>query len=304
MINTNSVIKKVRRQLGIGSDNERAFSGKDIIDSANDNIQNAVAIIVNCSGEWEFNGEWSEADLTMGQKEYPLTTDIPVLNLERIEVNFTPEKDNSWQVCKITDLRTNPRPFANEIEGNVPVVDLFDNSIVFRWTPTTNGKIRIYYLQAADVLKNGTVYGVSVNTAGTGYNIGDTLTLLGGGNNCVVKVNSVGGSGEILGAQVDPDLRGEDYVAGTTYSVTGGTGSGAKITVISTGLDTINLLPAVVNYIVDCVCLEYAMAFDLTTKINTFKQKAMEDESKIKEYYSNRLTAIKTGIRPVYINMD
>lgn len=307
----NDFKKAVRRKLGIGADNENAFSGTDIIDSANDAIQEATAIAVNNGGEWEYNGEWSDADLINGQKEYPLTTDIPMLNLERVEVNYTLDDDTKWQVCRITDLRTNNSAFANVREGNSPVIDLYDNSIVFFYTPNDPtkaqgekiGRIRIYYSQAANVLKNGSVYGVSVQTAGSGYNVGETLTLLGGENNCIVSVNSVDGSGAILGASVKQDFRGEDYVAGTTYTTTGGSGSGAKITVISTDLDTINLLPAVIKFITDSVCLEYAMAFDMTTKINTFRQNVAQDEGKIKEYYASRTTLIRPNLQPASTNI-
>lgn len=301
---TNDFIRGVRRKLQLGSDNERAFSSADIIASANDAIQEATAIAVNNSGEWEYNGEWSEADLINGQKEYPLTTDIPMLNLERVEVNYTLGDDTKWQVCRVTDLRTNNSAFANVREGNSPIIDLYDNSIIFFYTPTDNtkaqgdviGRIRIYYSQASDTLKNGCVYGVSVNTAGTGYNQGETITLLGGENNCTATINSVGGSGEIYAVSVVS--RGEGYVQGQTYSVAGGSGSGAKITVLSTDLQTINLLPAVIKFISDSVCLEYAMAYDLTTKINTFRQNVTLDEGRIKEYYASRTTLIRPNLQP------
>ena len=56
---TNDFIKTVRRQLGLRSNDESAFSGKDIIDAANSAIQEATAIAVMNGGEWEYNGEWS-----------------------------------------------------------------------------------------------------------------------------------------------------------------------------------------------------------------------------------------------------
>lgn len=74
------------------------------------------------------------------------------------------------------------------------------------------------------------VVSASVDTAGTGYVVGDVLTVAGGtGRAATLEVTAIGGSGDIT--TVRPQIPGEYSVDPTlsANSVTGGTGSGAAI---------------------------------------------------------------------------
>lgn len=83
---------------------------------------------------------------------------------------------------------------------------------------------------------------VMVTNGGSGYTVGDTLTLVGGsppasgGTVTVVAVTS-SPAGVILTVAIAHP--GTGYVAGQTYATTGGSGTGAIITVLTTGTGTI-----------------------------------------------------------------
>jgi hypothetical protein len=72
---------------------------------------------------------------------------------------------------------------------------------------------------------------VTVNAAGTGYTIGDILTISGGGDgNAEVEVLTVGGSGQVLTISLYDN--GTGYTAGlTNLATTGGTGSACTLNV-------------------------------------------------------------------------
>jgi Calx-beta domain/HYR domain len=74
----------------------------------------------------------------------------------------------------------------------------------------------------------GEVSTVAVATGGTGYTVGDTLTLTTGGTGATVSVTTVGGAGDVTGVTLL--TAGSGYVDGTS-ATTGGTGTGATITI-------------------------------------------------------------------------
>lgn len=95
-------------------------------------------------------------------------------------------------------------------------------------------------LQALIDIATGThVATAAINAAGTGYVVGDSLSVAGGTSTytATILVTSVGGSGDITGARME---NGGAYTANPTLTanaVTGGTGSGAtfNLTVDGTG---------------------------------------------------------------------
>src|SRR5215471_15010436 len=80
----------------------------------------------------------------------------------------------------------------------------------------------------------GPVATVAVATAGTGYTVGDTLTLTTGGTGATVQVTSVGGAGDVTGVTLLTP--GSGYTAGVS-ATSGGTGSGATITITVTAVN-------------------------------------------------------------------
>lgn len=75
----------------------------------------------------------------------------------------------------------------------------------------------------------GRVQTIAVNTAGTGYAVGDVATVTGGDGTCKVRILSVNGSGGVTVAEMQRP--GNSYVVATGLSTTGGTGTGFKVNV-------------------------------------------------------------------------
>ena len=71
---------------------------------------------------------------------------------------------------------------------------------------------------------------------GTGYVVGDRLTVVqGGATGGVVQVTSVGVSGNITGVATVAGLGGDGYSVANGLSTTGGTGTGAQVDIVSIG---------------------------------------------------------------------
>ncbi|NML44464.1 hypothetical protein HHL11_11930 [Ramlibacter sp. G-1-2-2] len=76
----------------------------------------------------------------------------------------------------------------------------------------------------------GAVDAVTVSTAGTGYHVGDVVTISGGGGSgATAEVASVGAGGNITAVQVDSP--GDAYTSAPSAAVTSGTGTGAVLAV-------------------------------------------------------------------------
>ena len=91
---------------------------------------------------------------------------------------------------------------------------------------------RTYYLQIQYSGANPQVTGVLIGAGGTGYNVGDILTLINGaGSNAQVKVLSLGSDGAVATVQIL--WGGVAYSNGLTYPTIGGAGTGCTIQVTS-----------------------------------------------------------------------
>jgi|GEM_PF-6798731 len=95
-------------------------------------------------------------------------------------------------------------------------------------TSTGSGNSQ-FAIQTATPASTGIVTTVTLNAGGTGYTLGDVLTLTGGGNNGTITVDSVDGSGVILTFTLTSG--GTSYALSNAYPTTGGTGTGAKFNV-------------------------------------------------------------------------
>lgn len=150
---------------------------------------------------------------------------------------------NSGNVCNFTpfwDQNTELKEECLFVNG--------DNK-VYVWS----GGVGSYASSTAPVA--GTVATAAVNNAGSGYVVGDILTLTSGGTGGTVRVNSVAVGGGINGLQIV--TVGNGYSAGSS-NTSGGTGSAATVTltVQSAGtltvsgtltLDQLNFLSAAGN---------------------------------------------------------
>jgi len=88
----------------------------------------------------------------------------------------------------------------------------------------------------------GQITGISVVKGGSGYYVGDVITVGGGDNNANLVVSAVYGGIGVLGQMTN---QGTSYVAGTDVATTGGSGEGLTLnTTVSSG----NVTGAVVSY--------------------------------------------------------
>lgn len=93
----------------------------------------------------------------------------------------------------------------------------------------------------------GKIATIAVGAAGTGYTALDVLTLAqaNGGVQATVRVDTIGGGGEVL--TVTLLTAGTGYIAGSTYATTGGTGANATITASTVTETPLGVLKCPVN---------------------------------------------------------
>lgn len=87
----------------------------------------------------------------------------------------------------------------------------------------------------------GVVKTATIKTAGTGYAVGDVLTILGDGEGATASVSTIGADGSIT--KIDLSNKGKGYENGD-IPASGGTGTGAVIKVVT---DDVAAVPAVFN---------------------------------------------------------
>jgi uncharacterized protein YjlB len=109
-------------------------------------------------------------------------------------------------------------------------VSITDADYTLTLDEAKSGKLLIMGTKSGDTFY---AKSVSIQNAGTGYTAGDTLTLVGGTNTVVakIKVDTVGGGGDITGILIETDVDGDEgnytVVPANPVSVTGGTGTSA-----------------------------------------------------------------------------
>lgn len=116
--------------------------------------------------------------------------------------------------------------FEDFIEAGLP-------NIEYNETTKSSG----YYFARFLALGYGYLVSVSVNTAGTGYHVGDTVTITGDQSTATLTVDSVDGGGGITGISItDPGLDG--FAQNNDYGVSGGHGTNAVLNVDSAEFDS------------------------------------------------------------------
>jgi hypothetical protein len=90
------------------------------------------------------------------------------------------------------------------------------------------------WLGRQDLTALGTI-GVGAS-GGTGYVVGDLLTVVqGGGSLGLAKVTTIGGSGAVTGVAIVSGSQGTGYAVANNLATTGGTGTGAEIDITAIG---------------------------------------------------------------------
>lgn len=137
------------------------------------------------------------------------------------------------------DFVTDPGNFSSTSFGDVFVITFARRNIqtlvqkLLPGSPTYTPSIPVGAAQFANSnfqYAAGTGIGLNftINTNGTGYTVGDILTVTeAGASGGSLKVTSTGGGGAVSGAV--PQTHGTGYTAATNLATTGGTGSGFTI---------------------------------------------------------------------------
>jgi hypothetical protein len=151
-----TLIGRTRTKLGDLTSTE--YSDANITLALNEYYQKAMAKAITAGGQWQINGDIASTDIVNGQQEYTLTTSVPLLTLNKIEVNFD-GSSNAWEDVEIVDMKNELEPYSNQTTyGQRAKAEIFDSSIMFLATPTksvTNG-LKIWYSKEAIALSTGT----------------------------------------------------------------------------------------------------------------------------------------------------
>lgn len=100
----------------------------------------------------------------------------------------------------------------------------------FTIIPTTN----VLY---KNPLGEGFVRSISVKTAGTGYTVGDVITIIGSINNATAVITSVGGGGAVTGISIQRGGTGYSTSGVGGTSTSGGTGTGLVLNITTGGYE-------------------------------------------------------------------
>jgi len=152
-MNLTEIRSKIRYLLGDISSNN--YSDTNVDRAINDYYHSAISIALKESGSWEVQGEVATTALVADQQEYVCPTDL--LNLKRIEVNFTDADEDVWEIMKIKDMSNMSTVLSNQTtSADSSYVRLYDNSIFFEnpiETAVTAG-LKIYYSVEATELSD------------------------------------------------------------------------------------------------------------------------------------------------------
>lgn len=80
-----------------------------------------------------------------------------------------------------------------------------------------------------EAVVNGAISTVTIANAGGGYAVNDILTVLNFGTQGTLRVTTIGGGGAVTGVIVE--TQGQDYTTGVNFSVSGGTGTAFTVNV-------------------------------------------------------------------------
>lgn len=112
----------------------------------------------------------------------------------------------------------------------------------------------------------GAITGVAVNAGGSGYVVGDILTVSGGNGLGKVNVDAVDGSGAVTAISIN--AAGADYAVANGVATTGGTGSGATVNITSVATQTCKIRIGLLSSITGCTPSYNFTDFSYTANTN------------------------------------
>lgn len=215
--------------------------GKSIFDSGAENfitlsdsgnIVISTPNIIQISGAAEFANPVTFPSITLGNTS------------NQIEFGTGSTGTLSWGVS------TNQTITLPDATGSIPLLETINtwtegntwsNTSTFNNTVTITGNTRLYRNSTLAAIFNkasgtGRVISITGNAVGSGYVVGDVLTISGGGGTgATVYVASINGSGGVTSGSLVAN--GADYAVTTGAATTGGTGTGATFNITSVSDD-------------------------------------------------------------------
>ncbi len=99
--------------------------------------------------------------------------------------------------------------------------------------PTLTPQFSLKYLYIGN--SSGGVANTSIAAGGTGYVVGDGITIATAGHNAVLTVRTIGAGGVVTGLNNSSNQPGTGYVVGSAFATTGGTGTGCTVNILTIG---------------------------------------------------------------------
>ena len=157
------------------------------------------------------------------------------------------------------------------------------NSFIITPAPEAGFKVQVdYYFYPATLgsTANVTAANYTLSAAGTGYVVGDELTsdIPTEGEAATFTVTTVN-NGVIT--QLSGQTAGSNFAKGTTYSLTGGTGSGASIQIPSVDNEANWLIINEPNLLIYGACYEASLYLDDMEKADKWKMRYDDEGAKI-----------------------
>lgn len=124
-----------------------------------------------------------------------------------------------------TLARVLSRIAANNVQ--ISGSDRWNNFVLYDplpWVPTPG--VDTFYVSASSPINQGQIGDVEIDAAGSGYVVGDVVSITGGGGTgAAIQVTSINGGGGITGFEIM--TTGSGYMDTTGAATSGGTGAGA-----------------------------------------------------------------------------
>lgn len=308
-MNYTELIEQVR--LGLGNPSASKYTDAQILTNLNKWQKIAGQTAIEANGQWEVDGEIATTDIIAGQKEYALTTDIPLMSLKRVEINLTGETNN-WVVANIKDLRNMYNAISNADNGYSEYeLDVYSNSLFFTVEPSLtviNGLKIFYQKQAMDMRANEhsvtleeaegkiiTINGLDANKSiQLVQNTSDTLEIVSVGDLLTIKLaNTTPINNDIALIQAgvrtifaDATCSGDNWSDITGATIT----KGSMITEASVHNEPF-LPESCQMYLVYGAIYDYAFGYGLDEKRTEAGLKLKEYDQKILDFYGQRLPA-------------
>ena len=182
------------------------------------NIQAMVGIVSNCFNLRKFiiSPSFDTSNLNTVNGQNSMFQDCYMIE----EVNFENTNFNNSNAANATLIRNN---YAMKV-CRLPGVKYAINA---RYSSLDATNINLLFNDLANL--NGAINTMTLHTAGTGYVVGNIITISAGNNDASVKVLTIGSGGAVATFRINHS--GTGYSVATNLSTTGGTGTGFKLNI-------------------------------------------------------------------------